>query len=154
VLKGEYIRGDGLVIPNTVTRAGAAFVLAAAFKGVWNGVYMALVAGAPIPDLQMGQLVEPTIGVNGYARQELEQTLDWDTEGTLNGVPYIESAAKVFAATNSGFNQAIRRLALVPTLTDLTGDVYSVSAPLPADLSILSTTPVENRTFRYRVYLT
>jgi hypothetical protein len=34
-------------------------------------------------------------------------------------VPYIESASKAFAATNSGFNQAIRRLALVPTLTDL-----------------------------------
>jgi hypothetical protein len=115
---------------------------------------MALVAGAPIPDLQMDQLVEPTIGVNGYARRELEQVVDWDTEGTLNGVPYIESAAKVFVATGGGFNQAIRRLALVPTLTDLDGDVYSVSAPLPADLSILSTTPVEDRTFRYRVYLT
>lgn len=154
-MKGEFIRGDGLVIPNNVTMAGRLMILGSAFGFVSATPYMALVQATPAMDLQTGDIIEPTIGVNGYARAELlKDSVHWPTLGTSGGHAYVESAVVTFAAAGGDFDQPIQRMALIagasagPTL-----DVLTLSQALEDPLVITPTTVLSLRQFRYRVYI-
>src|SRR3546814_18255946 len=42
MIRGEFIRGDGLVLPNNITSYGAELLLAAALQGVATTLHMCL----------------------------------------------------------------------------------------------------------------
>lgn len=155
MLRGEFIRGDGLVIPNNITTVGAKELLQRAIQGVVAfDMFVALVAGVFTPELQVDDLEEPVIGTGGYARIDLLQSpTDWPTVGQVNGEWYIESKPLVWAAVAVPFSAAITRMAIVDSESDLTGDVFALSGALPGDLTITPETEESDRTFRYRIYL-
>src|SRR3546814_12049467 len=86
MIRGEFIRCDGLVLPNNLTSYGAELLLAAALQGVATTLHMCLGNCNPKVDLDLNELNEPTIGTGGYARQSLSQVdTDWLTRGELKG---------------------------------------------------------------------
>lgn len=154
MLRGEFITGRGEVIPNNITVFGADSILKAAMANIAPTFWVGLCDGVASPTLQVGALQEPTIGVNGYNRIQIARsTVGWPNSGQVNNEPYIESLFLTWAAVGGNFNKQIRRLMIVPTQTGLTGNVFALSAPLPALRTITPTTPLVDRQFRYRIYL-
>lgn len=154
MFRGEFICGNGLVIPNNITSVGIEEILKRAIQGVVTlNLHVALVSGVYAPDLQIEDLVEPTIGTNGYARIDLDQNaIDWPTMGEVNGEWFIESKDLVWTAVGGSFNQPITRMALVGSLAGTTGDVFALSGALPEERTIGTGTLEADRTFRYRLY--
>lgn len=154
MLRGEFVRGDGLVIPNNITTYGTEMILRWAFQAAPYDLHMGLANCSPALDLAIENLGEPTSGVNGYARQALAQdAVDWLTYGTLNGESYLESKEVIFEAVGGNFDAAINRMALIDSAAALTGTlVVALSNPLPTSLTITPTTPTVQRTFKYRIY--
>lgn len=153
MIRGEFIRADGLIIPNNVTTYGVKSIFRWALRDEDYSLHMGLANCAPNVLLQVEDLNEPTIGVGGYARQEIPRTSGWPIFGTFNGEQYYETGLFVFAATGDGFDKPINRIALINAAAETTGEkVVALSGPLPAELTILTTTPVEDRTFKYRIY--
>lgn len=154
-MRGEFRRGDGLVIPNNITKAGVEAILRAAFQGEPLTLWMGLANAVPDPEIQIEDLNEPEIGVNGYARVELTQDDEsWPTLGLTNDEVYIESKSVVFEAAGGEFTEAVTRVALLLSATDTTGSgVLSLSSALPFALTIDPDTPIAQRTFTYRLYL-
>src|SRR3546814_11782683 len=102
MIRGEFIRGDGLVLPNNITSYGAELLLAAALQGVATTLNMCLGKCNPKVDLDLNELNEPTIGTGGYARQSLSQDdIDWLTSGELNGERFIETRAVIVLPTGA-----------------------------------------------------
>lgn len=154
MLRGEFHTPSGLVIPNNITKFGAAMILAAAMRNTVPAFWVGLVDGVPDPDLQLEDLTEPTLGVNGYARIQITRdNTGWPTTGEMNGEPYIESGWLTWTATGGAFDQQIRRMVLLPDDTDLTGNVFCLSAALPALRTINESTAEADRQFKYRIYL-
>lgn len=152
-MRGEFIFDNGLVIPNNITTRGAKLLGERALQGLTTPLmYVGLCAGVPTVGLQIQEVAEPAF-TNGYARQLLAQNIvDWPNTGLVAGETYFESKAFVFAAASGNFSIAVTRgfIVLHPTLN--AGDVFCLSAPLPAPLLITPATDVADRTFRYRVY--
>jgi hypothetical protein len=154
MLRGEFRTPSGLVIPNNITKFGAETILAAALRNTVPAFWVGLVDGVPDPDLQAEDLTEPTIATNGYARIQIARSnVGWPTAGETNNEPYLESDWLTWAATGGNFNQAIRRMAIFPDDTDTTGNVFALSAALPALRTITPTTLEADRRFKYRIYL-
>lgn len=159
MLRGEFIRGDGLVIPNNITLYGARTILAAALRNDAPTFHVGLVYAAPDPDLLISDCVEPLFQ-DGYERKQITRdNAGWPVEGNLNGEPYFESDWLTWTAT-ADFSEAILRMMLVQNATNMADDlsdknlkVIALSGALPADLTITPTTPEANRKFKYRVYL-
>lgn len=151
MLRGEFIRGDGLVVPNNITNAGVEAILRAAFRAEAFTPYAALADCVPDPALILANAGEPTIGVNGYARVELARdTTDWPTVDEVNGEIFVESAPFTFTASGGNFSRESSRVMLVSAAT--AGVPLCLSAAF-TPLIVTPTTPVELRTFSYRVYL-
>ena len=149
MFRGEFHRADGLVIPNNVTNYGVRTLLAAAVRNEVPTFFVGLVDAAPDPELSMDDVIEPSIGINGYQRLAVERSnVGWPTEGVLNGEVFFETNWLVWTAVGGNFNKPIRRLALV----DADSGVIALSGPLPADLTITPTTSENNRRFKYRLY--
>jgi hypothetical protein len=156
MLRGEFIRGDGLVIPNNVTFAGAQKVLELALRNTDVGFYVGLCDGVYTPDLICQDLTEPTIGLHGYARLQLNRdSTDWPVEDSLNAQAYLESKNLVWAATGGNFSSAITRMFIAFTATNVGANdpVFALSAALPDSIIITPTTDSSDRTFKYRLYL-
>jgi hypothetical protein len=152
-MRGEFIRADGLVIPNNITTYGVKSIFQWALRNENYDLHMGLANCAPDPELQIEDLNEPTIGVNGYARQPLVRATDWAIFGTFNGEQYYESSIMVFEAAGGDFDAAINRIALINSLSDVAGEkVVALSGPLPAELTITPTTLEADRSFKYRIY--
>lgn len=150
-MRGEFIRGDGLVVPNNVTLLGATRFLQAAFQAQHYGIWMGLCSGVYDPNLTLPDIGEPDF-VNGYNRiNYYADSGNWPTIGTVNNETFVESLASTFVATGAGFDKPISRM----FLTDSSGstNVLALSGALPAPMTILPSTPVEQRTFKYRFYL-
>lgn len=153
MFRGEFIRADGLVIPNNVTTYGVKSFFRWALRGEDYALHMGLANCSPNALLQLESLNEPTLAVGGYARQEVVRTTDWPVFGTFNGEQYYETRVFVFEATGDGFDKPINRIVLANTPTEILGEkVVALSGPLPAEITILSTTPEEQRSFKYRIY--
>jgi len=152
-LRGEFRRADGLVIPNNVTIVGARTILAAALRNTVPTFWVGLCSGVYTPDLQIEDLVEPTLATNGYARLAVARdATGWPSDGEVNGEVYFESLALVWQAIGGPFDQPITRMFLSQTQNGLTGDVLALSAALPDDFIIEETTPEVDRTFKYRLF--
>lgn len=151
-MRGEFIRGDGLVIPNSLMTYGALAVLQWALQNSGYNLHMGLCDSPPIPNMDAGSLNEPTIGVGSYARQSISRGGGWPSTGQVNGETYFESEAITFPATDA-YSRAASRLCLVNHPTQVLGQiVVSISTPFTAGITIDETTPVPQRTFKYRIY--
>jgi hypothetical protein len=121
--RGEFIRRDGLVIPNNVTIAGARAVLAAALRNTVPAFWVGLCSAVYEPDLAIEDIVEPTIATNGYARLAVARdSTGWPGDGQVNGEVYFESLPLVWQATGGPFDQPITRMFICQTQAGLTGD--------------------------------
>lgn len=154
MLKGEFIRGDGLVIPNNITTYGATRILQAAMANIDLDFWVGLVVATPDPGLMIQDVDEPTLGFNGYFRQEITRSaIGWPTSSEVNGESYIESWWLTWTAVGGPFNEAINRMMLVTASGILAGDVIALSAALDEPYIIDPATPEELRKFKYRIYL-
>jgi hypothetical protein len=149
MLHGEYIRKDGLVIPNTITDAGARQILRAALQSEdWNP-YIALGDCVPENDLTVDDSGEPPVTF-GYARIPLARDdTDWPVVDDLNGITFIESKEVTFTAVGGNFTKVTR---ILLADDDVDGNILSVSGAFP-DLIITPTTDESLRTWKYRIYL-
>lgn len=155
MLNGRFTRSDGLVMPNTITEIGRRELLASAFKGDALNLYAALVFGAAGPVALESDLVEPTIGVNGYARVALAKNgVDWpnlDMEGAL---ARIASKLITFTAVGGNFDQEVNRIALMRgAARDNAREVWSIGSVMLAPITITPATPLIQRQFSYAVRL-
>lgn len=152
--RGEFRFQNGLVIPNNVMKFGLETVLLTCFRDAAVTFYVGLAAGVYEHELQIEDLDEPTIGINGYARQALARnSTDWPTLGELNGEPFIESKELTWEADGGPFDESITRMFITTTLAGATGDVFALSAALPELLEITPDTDLADRTFTYRFYM-
>lgn len=154
MLRGEFIRGDGLVIPNNITTYGIEFLFKSALTATGYNLHMGLANCNPDPMLLVENLNEPTIGINGYTRKPITQdSVGWPSSGQLNGEQFYETKEFTFEAGGGSFDKPIIRLALINSLLADTGRlVVALSGVLPAELTIDELTPLEDRTFKYRIY--
>ena len=153
-MRCEFIRGDGLVLPNNVTNAGIVRLLGALFQTAdyaSTALYMGLCDGVYSPAMTISSITEPTSGTNGYARVNLPRASTTWTQGNLSGEPYVECEPVVFAPTSTGFDQPITRAFIS---SNLTGEaVLMLSSPLAIPVTLTPSTPLIERTFKYRLYL-
>lgn len=154
-MRGQFIRGDGLVVPNNVTLAGAEAILVAAFWGEPLELFAGLIQGTPGLNTTSADIEEPTIGVHGYERIELTQTqTGWPTLGTSNNEAYIESDYFVFEADGGEFDTAVQRVALFDSgVYAISNKVLMMSVLFPNEITIGPDTPESLRRFKYRLYL-
>lgn len=154
-MRGEFRFRNGLVVPNNISLVGAQAILESAFQLAEREWWVALVSGPPTLDMTEGDITEPTIGVNGYAREELtHDDTGWPTIAVSGDQAYVESRLITFEATGGDFDAAIQRCALLTNDTYGAGqDILALSAPLPTEIVISPSTLEADRQFTYRVYL-
>jgi len=156
MLRGEFRFENGLIVPNNVTLVGAGLILAAALRDSAISFWVGLCSAVYEPDLRIEDLVEPTLATNGYARLAVARdstAAGWPSGGVVNGENYLESLALTWAAVGGPFDQPVTRMFICQSATDLAGDVIALSAGLPDDLVITPDVALEDRTFKYRLYL-
>ncbi len=160
MFRGEFIRGDGLVIPNNVTTYGVTALLHMALRGSDSvlvapagNFYVGLCAGVPDTDLLVSDLTEPSIGTNGYTRKAVTRnSAGWPTPGTVNNEPFLETDWLTWVASGGDFSSAIQRLFLCASLDSLSADIIALSAALPSPITIGPSTPEGERRFKYRLF--
>lgn len=153
MFRGEFRFANGLVIPNNITTVGIQTLLGLALRDTDTTLWVGLCSAVYAEDLQIESLTEPTLATNGYARLAVERTIvGWPSDGLVNGEPYLESKDLVFTASGAPFDQAVTRMFLCFDEDALTGDVFALSAALPDEFIVDTTTPLPDRTFRYRIY--
>jgi len=152
-MRGEFIFGNGLVVPNNFTTAGAELILKRALQDVSGGTLHLGICTGVFDDARLIQdLNEPAFS-NGYARQPLAQNnVDWPVSGQVNNEWYVESKDVVFTASGGPFSAPYNRPFLCLTLNGLTGNVIAMGKPLADEILIDVATPLESRTMRYRLY--
>lgn len=151
--RGEFIRPNGLVIPNNITTVGVQAILGAALRNTVPTFWVGLCSGVYEPGLRIEDLQEPTIAVNGYARLAVTRdAIGWPSDGQVNGEVFFETLNLVWAAAGGPFDKSVTRMFICGTEAGVNGDVYALSAALPDDLTIDVTTNVTDRTFKYRLY--
>lgn len=154
-MRGQFVRADGLVIPNNVTLAGADAVLRAAFRSEGLTIYAGLIRGATGLNQTSADVVEPTIGTNGYGRIQIENdATGWPSILQSNNEKYAESKLLTFAAVGGAFDEAIQRVMLIGTNTYTgTDSILAMSELLPAEITIDENTLLANRQFKYQFFL-
>lgn len=153
MLRGEFRFNNGLIIPNNVTIAGSGLILAAALRNTDIEFWVGLCSAVYTPTLQIEEITEPTVAVNGYARQAVSRdSTGWPSDGEVNGENYIESLPLVWEAIGGAFDQPVTRMFICGSESDASGDVFALSAPLPDDLVIDPDVIESDRTFKYRLY--
>jgi len=154
-LRGEFVRGDGLILPNNVSLAGSQAILTAWARGTVPTFVFGLIKGSPTLTMTETNVGEPTIGHNGYNRIAVTRDVNgWPVFGNVGVENYIGTKPLVFTPTGGAFDQPIQRVALFDSLTkDPAHNIYSMSAPLQNEVILDVSTPVEQRTFYYRLYL-
>lgn len=154
MLRGEFRFQNGLIIPNNVTIVGAGNILAAALRNTAIEFWVGLCSGVYEPDLTIQDLVEPTIGVNGYERLVITRDgTGWPVTGVVNGENFFESLPLIWEAVGGPFDEEVTRMFISQEESATSGDVIAISAALPDDLLIEADTPEVDRTFKYRLYL-
>lgn len=153
MIRGEFIRADGLVIPNNVMTYGVKSIFQWALRDENYSLFMGLANCNPDPELQIEDLNEPTLATNGYDRIEIPRTTGWPVFGELNGETYYETSVYEFEASGAGFDKPINRIVLINSEDATAGQlVVALSGPLPEEVTITAATPLEDRSFKYRIY--
>lgn len=134
--------GDKIILPNTIVEEGAEAYLARLFQGAaLTGFFVGLCDQGPAhADTLVDITTEPTIGVNGYARQALAQNaVDWPIINTQNEESFVQSKQVDFTAAGGDFDAAHSRLFLCSVLTGTVGVLYAYSAALQLPTIVLDT---------------
>jgi hypothetical protein len=154
MFRGEFIRADGLVIPNNITRLGSKTLLEAATRNTVPAFFVGLVNCVPDINIQYEDTQESTIGVNGYTRIPITRdNAGWVGNGYINDEAYVESGWLTWTATGTGFDEAVNRLMLCNNQTLVNGaGILAISTPMPAAISITPATILNDRRFKYRLY--
>ena len=153
MFKGEFHRGNGLVIPNNVTIFGAQSILQGFARNTVPTFWVGLCNAVYEPDLTLADIEEPTIATNGYARLPISRdSTGWPGDGLVNNEPYIESLNLVWAATGGAFDKAVTRMFITPEESALVGDIFCLSGALPDELTIDEDTAEVDRSFKYRLF--
>lgn len=144
MIGGEfYVRGKW--VKNHFTTIGAQLILKAAFWQEHPDLFCGLCAHNPADSLQLGLMLEPTEGVNGYARETLGMNAaHWPKISHVNGNNYVETREFTFTPTGGAFDEATNRLFLTDGV-----DVIAVSSALEAGL-VAQEDPLVTK---YRLYL-
>lgn len=149
MIRGEYnlwYRDQHICVPNHFTPTGMQQVVEAAFNQDPTSWYVGLCNNAPSDSDALAEIVEPTVGVNGYARVALDMdSTDWPTIGVVNNEIRVVSKNVVFTPTGAGFDVATSRL----FITDGT-DVISISSLLPLGLIAYTAELTTNYTLFFR----
>jgi hypothetical protein len=149
-MRGEFIRFDGLVIPNNITTFGARKLLEFATRQSAGQFHMGLFRGFAAKAGQLETLNEPAF-TNGYARQAVAQSiLGWPVSGTLGVEAYVETLLVTFPAVGA-YSGTVNRVGLVDSAAIRLGDYYCLSEPF-TEILIDAATPIELRQFKYRLY--
>lgn len=153
MFRGEFHLANGLVIPNNITIFGAQSILAAFARNTVPTFFVGLCSAVYEPDLEIGDIEEPTIGVNGYARLPITRdAIGWPSDGLVNNEPYIESLTLVWAAVGGPFDKAVTRMFLTPEESAVNGDIFCLSGALPDEFTIDVDTLEVDRSFKYRIF--
>lgn len=155
-MRGQFIitsvNGDKIILPNTIVAEGAEAYLARLFQGsAITGFFVGLCDQGPAhADTLTDVTSEPTIGVNGYARQALAQNgTDWPIINTQNEESFIESKQVDFTASGGDFDNAHSRLFLCSVVSGA-GILYAYSAALQVATTVLDT---ETFSAKYQLFL-
>jgi len=153
-MRASYRFTDGRELDNAFTDAGLDGFLKAAFRNEYPAaLYVGLCTAVPSRGLTLGQINEPSIGVNGYSRIALTRSAaGWPLTGIQGGDPFIETVTHTFVASGGDFNVPITRLFLTDEQTSTIGDVWGLSAAIQFERVITPTTLLAERQFNYRVY--
>ena len=153
-MRGEFQRADGLLMPNNLSLEGVRILLAAACRNDVPTFYAGLVTGAPTPTMTLLDMVEPTVGVNGYQRIAISRdAAGWPTQGESGGERFISTDWLTWVATGAGFDKPIQRVALFDTNVVASGNpVLALSASIGDPLVITPDTPLMNRRFKYTLF--
>lgn len=155
-MRGQFQRADGLILPNNISKAGAAMILEAAFRNNAPSLYVGLVVGAPSADMTMANMLEPTIGLHGYGRIQIPRNnTGWPTVGEVGGERFISTDWLTWAAVGADFDRQVQRMAIVDS-ADAGGvdtQVLALSVALPSEITITPTTPLAQRQFKYTIFL-
>lgn len=144
MFSGEFLI-NGKWIRNHFTTIGAQAIFRAAFWQEHPDWFMGLCAHNPGDALQLGLLLEPTIGVNGYQRAELGMNAaHWTNIGHVNGNNYVETREVEFEPAGGAFDRETNRLFLTDGL-----EVIAVSSPMEAGL-VAQATLLKTK---YRLYI-
>ena len=156
-MRGQFIillsNGNEIILPNTIVEESAEAYLARLFQGsAITGFFVGLCNQGPAhADTLVSITSEPTIGVNGYARQALAQdNTDWPTINTQNEESFIESKQVDFTASGGDFDNAHSRLFLCSVSTGTAGILYAYSAALQEATTVLNT---ETFSAKYQLFL-
>lgn len=156
-MRGQFIitssNGNKIILPNTIVEEGAEAFLARLFQGsAITGYFVGLCNQGPIhADTLSDITTEPTIGVNGYARQALVQNgTDWPTISTQTEETFIRSKQVDFTASGGDFDNPHSRLFLCSVLTGTAGVLYAYSAALQTPALVLDT---ETFSAQYELFL-
>lgn len=155
-MRGEFRSKSGLILPNNLSLAGSKAIITAWAQNVApNGFYLGLVKGTPTPTMTLNDMIEPTVGVNGYSRKQVTRdTTGWPDFGNVGSENFIGTQFITWTPVGGAFDKVITRVALFDTnVVDPTNPVIALSSPLPADFTIDLTTAAADRTFQYRLYL-
>lgn len=154
MLRGEFRFQNGLIVPNNITTAGCQAILAAFARGTAPIFHVGLCSAVYEPDLEIQDITEPTLAVNGYARLAVTRdAVGWPSDGVVNDEAFIESLDLVWEATGGDFDEPVTRMFLTPEAVATAGVIYCLSGPLPEEFTVQPSTPLPDRTFKYRIYL-
>jgi len=153
MLYGQFTFKNGLIVPNNITTFGIQTILDMAFLDTDSDLWVGLCSAIYAPDLQIENLTEPTIGTNGYARQQITRdAAGWPGSGLTNLQPYVESDDLIWVPDGGAFDAAISRMFICLSETDTTGDVFAISGTLNEEVTWDTDTLEADRTLKYRIY--
>lgn len=143
---------NGLIVPNNVTTYGIQSILAMALQNTDLNLWVGLCSAVYEPDLQIEDVVEPTIGVNGYVRKAImRDNTGWPTAGLVNLQPYLETDDLIWEPSGE-FDQSFSRMFICTHETNTTGNIFAISGSLNEEVVWDETTLEADRTLKYRIY--
>lgn len=153
MLYGQFTFKNGLVVPNNITTFGIQTILNMAFLNTDSSLWVGLCNAVFQPDLQIESLEEPTIGVNGYARQEIPRSvLGWPATGMTNLQPFVESDDLIWTPVGGNYDAPISRMFICLSDVAVTGDVFAISGALSEEITFTPAMLEVDRTLKYRIY--
>lgn len=156
-IRGEFRRGDGLILPNNLSLYGSQAILTAWALGTVPTFWFGLVKGAPTATMTENDMQEPTLGLHSYQRVEVLRDTSqqgWPDFGNVGVENYIGTGPMQFVPQAGAFDKAIQRVAMfITNVHNPSNPVCALSAPLPDEVILDMLTPIEQCTFFYRLYL-
>lgn len=148
-MRGRFHTSLG-IFPNSISLEGAREFAKMMVRGddslipAGGNFYLGITHVAPFYEMTLADIEEgePTIGVNGYARQPVTRdSVGWPTLTEYGAEFGIRSIPVTFTASGVGFDKAVSRLFLTDQETGYDGIVFSLGAPTAAPFTVVPASP-------------